>query len=97
MKVVTFEIKDAATAMAQFQEAFEAAHGRKPFKPKSGVYFTSLAAVRNFLTPKRLALLRLIRAKKPHSIYHLAQLTGRSFSSVLKDVDMLAKHGLVRL
>ena len=97
MKVVTFGIKDEGAVMKDFQRAFEAAHGRKPFKPDSGVYFTSLEAVRNFLTPKRLELLRLIRAKKPHSLYELAKHAHRSFSSVLKDVELLAKHGLVRL
>lgn len=97
MKVVTFRIKGEDAAMREFHAAFEAARQREPFAPESKVYFTSLEAARNFLTPKRLALLRLIRLRKPRSIYDLAKQAQRSFSSVFKDVELLAKHGLVRL
>jgi len=97
MKVVTFRIKDEDSAMQEFHKAFEAARHRGAMAPKSKVYFTSLEAARNFLTPKRLALLRLIRLRRPRSIYELAKLAQRSFPSVFKDVDRLAKHGLIGL
>ena len=97
MKVMTIGIKSEKDAMQDFERAFKAARERTPFKPKKGVYFTSLEAVRNFLTSKRLALIHLIKEKSPRSIYGLAKLAGRSFPSVLKDVNILSKHGLVTL
>ena len=97
MKVMTIGIKSEKDAINEFGRAFEAAHKRTPFKPVKGAYFTSLEAVRNFLTPKRLALVHMIKEKSPRSIYWLAKLAGRSFPSVLKDVNVLAKHGLITL
>jgi predicted transcriptional regulator len=83
--------------MKEFEDAFEAAHKKKPFSTKKGVYFTSLEAARNFLTPKRMEILHVVREKNPHSLYELAKWTRRGFSSVLRDVEMLAKHGLIKL
>src|SRR3989338_7899006 len=97
MKVMTIEIKSEQGAMNEFKEAFRAAQKGMSFKPKTGVYFTSLEAVRNFLTKKRLELLHTIKEKKPRSIYELAKLTHRNFPSVLKDITILSKHGLVKL
>lgn len=97
MKVLTIGIKSEKAAMRDFERAFEAASARTPFKPVKGVNFTSLEAVRAFLTPKRMALIRLIKENSPQSIYALAKLAHRSFPSVLKDVNVLSKHGLVTL
>ena len=97
MKVMTISIKSEKDAMEDFEQAFKAARARTSFKPKKGVYFTSLEAVRNFLTSNRLALIHLIKEKSPRSIYGLAKLADRSFPSVLKDVNILSKHGLVTL
>jgi len=97
MKVMTIGIKSETDAFADFTKAFGAAQKRTPYAPAKGAYFTSLEAVRNFLTPKRLELVHLIKEKSPGSIYSLARLANRSFPSVLKDVNILAKHGLVKL
>src|SRR2546427_7101485 len=48
-------------------------------------------------TPTRLALLRVIRDKRPGSIYELAKLVGRDFKNVQGDLKLLEKYGLVRL
>lgn len=97
MKVMTIGIKTKQETMREFEAAFEAARNRLPFKRKTGVYFTSLEAARNFLTPKRLEIIHLIKEKKPHSLYELAKCLGRGFPSVLRDVEILSKHGLVTL
>ncbi|MBI4063432.1 MAG: ArsR family transcriptional regulator [Elusimicrobia bacterium] len=97
MKVITIGIKNETEATREFEEAFEAAQKRLPFKQKTGVYFTNLEAARNFLTPKRLELLHVIKEKNPKSIYELAKFAHRSFPSVFKDMDVLSKHGLVKL
>lgn len=96
-RVVSFSIQNDAEAHREFKAAFEAARGRTPFKPVQGSSFSSLKAVRNFLTPKRLELLHLVKTKEPRSIYALAKLAKREFPSVLRDIDLLSRHGLVKL
>ncbi|MBI5884161.1 MAG: hypothetical protein HZB91_13785 [Elusimicrobia bacterium] len=97
MRVVTIGIKSEPEAMREFATAFDAAQKRLPVKVGEEVSFTSLEAARNFLTPKRLQAIRLIKEKAPESIYRLAKLAGRSFPSMLRDVNLLSRHGLVKL
>ena len=97
MKVMTIRIKSESEAMKDFAQAFDAARKRRPMKTKKGAYFASLEAVRKILTPKRLQLLRAVKAECPKSIYALAKMTRRNFSSVLKDVELLTRHGLIEL
>ena len=98
MQIMTFGVKSEREAFREFAEAVEAAQKGLPRSgPKEVAYFASLAAVRNFLTPKRLELLHLIKNQNPESLYALAKLADRSFPSVLKDVELLARHGLIKL
>lgn len=71
--------------------------GRAPREEKEGVYFTSLEALRQVLTPRRLELLHEIRLKRPESIYELARMTGRQLKNVQNDVSILARIGLLSL
>ena len=97
MKVMSIQIKSNKKSAADFEAAWNAASKKRAFKEKSGVYFTSLEAVRHYLTPKRLELLHLIKERNPHSLYELAHMSGRSFSSIFRDVETLKDHGLVKL
>jgi predicted transcriptional regulator len=97
MKVMEIGIRSLRQGLQEFKEAFTAAQKRHPFEKKKGAYFTSLEAARNFLTPKRLELLHMIKEKNPKSLYALAKLAGRSFPSVSRDVGILSKHGLIQL
>ncbi|MBI4218177.1 MAG: MarR family transcriptional regulator [Elusimicrobia bacterium] len=97
MKVMNIGIKKIQTSLDDFESAFTSAENRLPFRKKTGTYFTSLESVRNFLTPKRLEILRDIKANNPHSIYELAKSLRRNFPSVLRDIEILSKHGLVKL
>lgn len=64
---------------------------------KNGTYFESLTAVRKILTDKRLEVWRAIRDKKPESITQLAEMLGRGFRSVHRDVVLLKDLGLIEL
>jgi predicted transcriptional regulator len=97
MKVMRIGIKSTKKLLDDFVTTAKAIESGKHVPTRRGVYFTSLEAARNFLTPKRLELIRVIRKKKPSSIYALAQLTNRGFPTVLRDIELLAKHGLVHL
>jgi len=70
--------------------------GGKSIKLKEdSISFQSLDQLRTFLTPKRLELLRVIRHKKPSSIYELAKLVGRTPENVNTDIKFLEKLGFV--
>ena len=96
-KTLTIQIKPVGEALAGFRETFKAAaSGQRP-RRRRGVYFTSIEAARNLLTPSRLALLRAIRTKRPGSVYELAKLVGRNLKNVQDDLGILERYGLVRL
>ncbi len=95
VKNITVEIKplkgvlnDAAKVMAETKK------GKRP-KHKKGLSFGSVESFREFFTPKRLELLQIIRHKHPHSVYELSKLAGREIKSVVVDVKILEKYGLI--
>lgn len=69
--------------------------GRRPKKKKSEMYFESLDAVRNVLTDRRLELWRTIRDRKPKSISEAAQMVGRGFRAVHRDLKYLEEYELI--
>ena len=96
MKTLEIQIKSREEFDREFIEAFKNAQAGKRVKPKSGVYFENLEAVRNLLTEKRLELLHMIRTRNPRSIYRLAKLTHRNFRNVYDDVQTLKTYGLIQ-
>ena len=94
---VTIRIKPPEKMLADFASTFQAVKQGKSVRPRSGAYFTSIEAARNFLTAERLALLRAIRSQRPGSIYELARMVNRNLKSVQTDLKILERHGLVRL
>jgi predicted transcriptional regulator len=99
MKTVSFSIRPFSDVTEEFAKTFEAVRrGRRiPKAPREEVGFTSIEAARNFLTRKRLALLRTIRTRHPDSMYELAKIVGRDFKNVQEDIRLLERHGLVRI
>src|SRR3990172_11023951 len=97
MKTVTFSIRPLDDVMDDFAKTFEAVRtGRRlPKGRREEVGFTSIEAVRKFLTRERLALLRAIRTRRPSSIYQLAKMVGRDLKNVQEDIRLLERHGLV--
>ena len=61
------------------------------------ISFQSLDQLRKFLTPKRLELLRVVRHKKPESIYELAKLVDRTPENVNTDIKFLEQLGFVEV
>jgi predicted transcriptional regulator len=59
--------------------------------------FENAAALRNFLSDRRLELLRAIRRHEPRSIKELAARVGRDLKNVNADVHYLARLGLIDL
>jgi predicted transcriptional regulator len=96
-KTLKIRIKPTNAVLDDVRAAFKAAESGSPFRRREGVYFASIEAARNVLTPSRLALLRAVRLKRPGSIYELANLVGRDLKNVQDDLRLLVRCGLVRM
>ncbi len=94
-RTLTIRIKSAGEALHEFRKTYKAVEAGRRVSRRAGVYFTSIEAVRNLLTPNRLALLRAIRAKRPASIYELARMVDRDLKNVQGDLRVLERYGLV--
>ena len=98
MRTMTFAIRPLAEVASDFAETFHAVRsGRTPTLSKSEAGFTSIEAVRKFLTRERLELMRTIRARHPASLYELAKMVQRDFKNVQEDIRILERHSLVRI
>ncbi|MGH9397710.1 MAG: hypothetical protein ACRD18_12770, partial [Terriglobia bacterium] len=60
-ETLTIEIKPLEKMLSGFNDTFKAVQEGRKVAPRRGAYFTSIEAARSFLTPERLALLRVIR------------------------------------
>jgi predicted transcriptional regulator len=96
-KKLTIQIKSTGEALEGFRDAFKAVEAGRRITRRQGVYFTSIEAARNLLTPQRLALLRAVRSGRPGSIYELAKMVSRDLKNVQDDLRLLETYGLVRM
>ena len=96
-RTLTIRISSLDEGLKRFRETYRAVEGGRSVPRRGGVYFTSLAAARNLLTPSRLALLRAVRTRRPRSIYDLAKIVGRDLKNVQDDLRILEYYGLVRM
>lgn len=64
---------------------------------EDSISFQSLDQLRKFLTSKRLELLKIIKHKKPKSMYELAKLVGRTPENVNTDIKFLEQLGFVEV
>jgi len=90
-------IKSADTALEEFRRTFKSVEDGRAVRKREGVYFTSIEAARNLLTPTRLALLRSVRSGRPGSIYELAKMVNRDLKNVQDDLRILERYGLIRM
>jgi predicted transcriptional regulator len=98
VKKVTVGIRSPEDVLAEAVVTMKAVAAGQTVRPKKRrLFFTSPDALRKFLTPKRMELIRLIRHQKPTSINELAVLAHRDFKRVYEDVKALADTGLVEL
>lgn len=79
------------------EELREIDKGKAKKLREDSISFQSLNQFRKFLTPKRLELLRVIRHKKPRSMYELAKLVNRTPENVNTDIKFLETLGFVEL
>lgn len=95
VKRIKIGIKDLKTALDDFVKTGEAIERGEKARKETGVYFTSIEAFRKALTPKRLELLHIIKAKKPASINELARMAHRNVKNISDDLKYLEQLGLI--
>src|SRR3989338_2205633 len=89
-------IRSTDDVLREAAETMKSVAAGKRVRPKDRrLFFTSPEALRRFLTPKRLELIRLVRKCRPSSINQLAVLAHRDFKRVYEDIMSLAEAGLV--
>ena len=98
IKKVKFGIRSTDDVLREAAETMKSVAAGKKVRPKGHrLFFTSPEALRRFLTPKRLELIRLVRKRRPSSINQLAVLAHRDFKRVYEDIMSLSEAGLVDL
>ena len=83
------ESKKSILRAIKFKEKF--------IQPKNHIYFNSVEDFRGFMSVQKLELLTVIFCMEPSSIYELAKLVRRDFSTVQKDCKGLAGVGFIKL
>ena len=69
--------------------------GERKLIRKESIIFDSIDQFRKIMTNKRIELLKVIRHKKPQSVYKLAKLVNRSVDNVNNDVRLLEQMGFL--
>ncbi|MEW6186080.1 MAG: MarR family transcriptional regulator [Thermodesulfobacteriota bacterium] len=95
VKKVKIGIKSIEESLENAKNTMRLIEQGKEVKKEVGVYFTSFEAFRKALTPKRLELLHIIKARNPNSIKELAEITKRDMKNISEDVKYLEQIGLI--
>ena len=95
IKNIAVEVKPLKDVLKEAAEVMGEIKKGKCIKSKKGLSFGSVESFREFFTPKRIELLQIVKHKRPESIYRLAKLTDREIKSVVMDLKILEKYGLI--
>ena len=99
MKVrkIDIGIKGLKESLKDFAETWKKLEAGKKVRKEEGIYFDSIDNMRAVLTNNRLLILKIIRERKPNSVYELAKMLDRDLKNVNQDLRLLADVGLVTL
>jgi predicted transcriptional regulator len=95
VKKVRIGIKSVESVLDDAKETMKRIERGESIQKETGVYFASFEAFRKALTPKRLALLHVIRTAKPRSLHELAEITKRDIKNISGDVKYLEQIGFI--
>ncbi len=97
IKKIKLGIKSTEQALQEFAETFKKVQRGEKVDKKEGIFFENISALRAFITPKRIELIRVIHQQKPESAYELAKFVNRDVKSVMTDLTVLESLGLLEL
>jgi predicted transcriptional regulator len=69
----------------------------KPAADEPKIWYNSLAALAQILSPENIALLSLMHEQKPETVTELAALAGRHKSNLSKTLKTLENRGFVKM
>ena len=96
VKKIKVAVKDLKSVLNDFVKTGEAMERGGKVSEEKATYFTSFETFRKALTPKRLELLHIIKAKKPSSINELARFANRDVKNIADDVKYFEQIGLIQ-
>ncbi len=94
-KTVNLHISSLEDMGRRFVTAWKDAEAGRAVESEHNITFLGLESFTAALSPKRLEILRRLRAAGPSSVRALAALLERDYKSVHSDVGMLIGAGLV--
>ncbi len=97
IKRIKIEIRSLDSVLKEAGDVFEKVSRGEHVVKKEAIYFSDLKDMRKVLTEKRMELLKVIKDKKPSSIYELAKIVHRELKNVLQDLTYLRQLGLVEI
>ncbi len=97
IKKIKIGIKPEEELFQGFKEIFQKVQRGEKVDKKEGIFFENINALRAFITPKRIELIRVIHHQKPESAYELAKIVDRDIKSVMTDLTVLESLGLLEL
>jgi len=97
VKKIDIGIKGLKESLKDFADTWKKLESGSRIKKEEGIYFDSIDTMRAVLTNKRLLILKVIRERKPASVYELAKILGRDIKNVNQDLKLLSDSGLVTL
>jgi predicted transcriptional regulator len=95
VKRLKVEVRSLEEGLSEFKETVKAVKAGQRVKKRTGLYCISVEAMSQVLTEPRLALLHMIRIRRPQSLAGLAKLVHRNFKNLRADVKVLNDLGLV--
>lgn len=97
IRKIKIGIKSTEQGLKEFAETFRKVQQGEKVEKKEGIFFENINALRAFITPKRIELIRAIHHQKPESAYELAHFVNRDVKSVMTDLAVLESLGLLEL
>lgn len=101
MRAKRFKVKILSFDQAgqEFIKAWKMAEKGKDYETDYDLVlgFPDLSWISKVLSPERIRIIQTIRDQKPESIRQLAKLLNRAQQNVQKDIQELAKFGIIEL
>ena len=95
IKRIHIVVKSLDETLKEAGEVFEEVSKGKAPKRKTAIYFSNIKEMRRVVTERRLELLKVIKDKRPSSVYELAKMLKRDLKNVLQDVAYLQDLGII--
>lgn len=97
LREIKIKIESMEESGKKFVEVYNKLKRGEKVEKQEYLSFESIGMLRKIITNERLRLMRLIRTKKPKTIYELAKIAERPYPNVFNDVKKLEELGLIGL